>query len=146
METQKDDTTELLKEFNAGSKMAVDAIDQILPMTESDSLRRLLNDNKEKHTVLGEKIHQELTKNGQRAEDPPVMAKAMAHVTTSVKMMMKGDDHEVASIITDGCNMGIKSLHEYLNQYQGAAPEARRLTGELADLEASLMEDLQQYL
>ena len=51
-----------------------------------------------------------------------------------------------ASIITDGCNMGIKSLHEYLNQYQGAAPEARRLTGELADLEASLMEDLQQYL
>ena len=75
-----------------------------------------------------------------------MMAKAMAHVTTSVKMMIKGDDHEVASIVTDGCNMGIKSLHEYLNQYRGAAPEARKLTEELAELEASLMEDLQQYL
>ena len=42
--------------------------------------------------------------------------------------------------------MGIKSLHEYLNQYRGAAPEARKLTEELAELEASLMEDLQQYL
>ena len=139
METQKDDTAELLKECNAGSKMAVDAIDQILPMTESESLRRLLSDNKKKHTVLGEKIHQELIRNGQREEDPPMMAKAMAHVTTSVKMMIKGDDHEVASIVT-------KSLHEYLNQYRGAAPEARKLTEELAELEASLMEDLQQYL
>lgn len=146
MESRKSDTTELLKECNAGSKMAVDAIDQILPMTESDSLRRLLNDNKDKHAVLGEKIHRELTKNGQREEDPPAMAKAMAHVSTSVKMMMNGSDREVASIITDGCNMGIKSLHEYLNQYENADPEARSLTGELADLEASLMEDLQPYL
>jgi hypothetical protein len=146
MEKQKNDTTELLKECNAGSKMAVDAIDQILPMTRSDDLRRLLRDNKEKHTELGEKIHSELSRSGSREEDPPAAAKTMAHVTTSVKMMLKPDDHEVANIITDGCNMGIKSLHEYLNQYQAAAPEARKLTGELADLEASLMEDLQQYL
>ncbi|MDD6174533.1 MAG: hypothetical protein PUC59_02055 [Firmicutes bacterium] len=146
METQKNDTAELLKECSAGSKMAVDAIDQILPMTEGESLRRLLSDSKQKHTILGEKIHKELAENGQREEDPPAMAKAMAHVTTSVKMMLNGDDHQVAGIITDGCNMGIKSLHEYLNQYRGAAPEARKLAGELADLEASLMEDLQPYL
>ena len=75
-----------------------------------------------------------------------MMAKAMAHVTTSMKMMIKPTDQEVASIITDGCNMGIKSLHEYLNQYKGAEPEARKLTSELSDLEASLMENLQPYL
>ena len=146
METQKDDTTELLKECNAGSKMAVDAIDQILPMTESESLRRLLSDNKEKHTVLGEKIHQELIRNGQREEDPPMMAKAMAHVTTSVKMMIKGDDHEVASIVTDGCNMGVKSLSRYLNQYDHADTSARKIARELITCESDLSSNLRQFL
>ena len=146
MEERLNDTAELLKECNAGSKMAVDAIDQILPMTQSEELRRLLNDNKDKHAVLGEKIHSELNKNGESEQDPPMMAKAMAHVTTSMKMMIKPTDQEVASIITDGCNMGIKSLHEYLNQYKGAEPEARKLTSDLSDLEASLMENLQPYL
>lgn len=146
METKNSDTTQLLKECNAGSKMAVDAIDQILPMTQSEELKKVLRNSKEKHAVLGDKIHAELSEIGQREEDPPMMAKAMAHVTTSVKMMLKPNDQEVANIVTDGCNMGIKSLHEYLNQYQNASPEARKLTGELASLESSLMEDLQQYL
>ena len=27
-------------------------------------------------------------------------------------------DKPIAELITDGCNMGVKSLNQYLNQYQ----------------------------
>ena len=35
-------------------------------------------------------------------------------------MLFNESDAKIADIITDGCNMGIKSLNKYFNQYKAA--------------------------
>ena len=44
----------------------------------------------------------------------------MSWIKTNVKLVMDESDETIADLITDGCNMGVKSLNEYLNQYKAA--------------------------
>ena len=140
------DTVELLKQCNSGSKMTVNALDEVLPMVDSAKMRDLLRDNKAHHAELGNKLHDLIEAEGAREEDPPLMAKVMSDVSIGAKLIMHPNDKEIASILTDGCNMGIKSVNEYLNKYEGASSQAKNISGELIDLEQQLMGDLTQYL
>jgi len=74
------------------------------------------------------------------------MAKVMTSMMTEMKMMMDSSDEKVADLMYDGCNMGIKSLYRYLNQYDEANEEAKELTGNLISLESDLMSKLRPYL
>lgn len=143
---KSNDTVELLKQCNSGSKMAVNALDEVLPMVDSAKMRDLLRDNKAHHAELGNKLHDLIEAEGAREEDPPMMAKVMSDMSIGAKLIMHPNDKEIASILTDGCNMGIKSVNEYLNKYGEASGEAKRVSGELIDLEQQLMGDLTQYL
>ena len=53
---------------------------------------------------------------------------------------------KVAELITDGCNMGIKSLNKYLNQYKMADEISKKVTEKLIRLEEDLRKDLRIYL
>ena len=143
---KSNDTVELLKQCNSGAKMAVNALDEVLPMVDSAKMRDLLRDNKAHHAELGNKLHDLIEAEGAREEDPPMMAKVMSDMSIGAKLIMHPNDKEIASILTDGCNMGIKSVNEYLNKYGEASGEAKRVSGELIDLEQQLMGDLTQYL
>ena len=46
----------------------------------------------------------------------------------------------------DGCNMGVKSLTRYQNQYPAASGHARALAGQLIDAEEQLSNELRRYL
>ena len=50
------DTIKLLRECDAGVKMGVSAIDDVLEKVSSDKLLNILNESKEKHQQLGSKI------------------------------------------------------------------------------------------
>ena len=50
------------------------------------------------------------------------------------------------SVMTDGCNMGVKSLNRYLNQYQAADEVTKDITKRLINLEEKLAVDIRQYL
>lgn len=54
------DTIRLLQECDAGSKMAVSAIDEVLDRTQGSTLKNLLLDAKQHHAKLGNDIHTEL--------------------------------------------------------------------------------------
>ena len=75
-----------------------------------------------------------------------MMAKGMSWIQTNMKFMMKNDDSTIADIITDGCDMGIKSLHKYLNQYESADKASKDLCNELINIEEELREKLRVYL
>lgn len=75
-----------------------------------------------------------------------MMAKVMAKMKTSMKLDDKGPDSTVADLITDGCNMGVKSLYRYLNQYPAAEEQIRKLTKEVAEAEETLVKELREYL
>jgi hypothetical protein len=59
---------------------------------------------------------------------------------------MKESDHVIADLITDGCNMGVKSLNRYLNQYKAADENTKDITKRLINLEEKLAIDLRDFL
>ena len=75
---------------------------------------------------------------------PPVYMLTTARRT--MMLAVKDADSTIADLITDGCNMGVKSLHRYLNQYTAASEQARSLATRLSSLEEQLAADVRPYL
>ena len=63
-----------------------------------------------------------------------------------MKLSMDECDATIADLMTDGCNMGIKSLYKYLNQYPAADHKARELCMRLISIEQELRKELRCYL
>ncbi|WP_313527302.1 hypothetical protein [Anaerotignum sp.] len=144
METS--DTVNLLKECDAGTKMAVSSIDELIDEVENPKFKNILVECRDKHTKIGNKLHKILLQQDQKDKDPNPIAKGMSWVKTNLKMKMHEDDTTVADLITDGCNMGVKSLNRYLNQYSKADETAKSICKELIDLEEKLAVDVRCYL
>ena len=109
------DSVKLLKECDAGSKMAVASIDDVLEKVTNSELKDLLQESKEHHEKLGNEIHSILNERGKSEKDPNPVAKGMSWMKTNMKLGMDDSDATVADLITDGCNMGVKSLHKYIH-------------------------------
>ena len=65
---------------------------------------------------------------------------------TNLKMAMDESDKTVADLMTDGCNMGVKSLNQYLNQYKAADEVSKDIAKRLIKLEDQLATELRGYL
>lgn len=140
------DTIELLKECNSGIKMGVSSIDEVLEYVKDDTLKDILNKSKEKHSILGDDTHKMLNEYHVEGKEPNPMAKAMSWIKTNFKISNSHTDGTVADLIIDGCNMGIKSLYKYLNDYSNAEPKAKDIAKRLINIEEKLIIDLRGYL
>ncbi len=143
---ESEDTVNLLKECDSGSKMAVSSIDEVLESVQSASMKQLLSESKAHHEKLGNEIHSLLLEHQSEEKDPNAMAKSMSWLKTNMKMTMDNSDATVADLITDGCNMGTKSLHRYLNQYSAADHKSKDICNRLIDIEEKLCKDMREYL
>ena len=143
---RKNETTELLKECNSGIRMGIDSIDDVLPSVHSDRLRNVLEECRSTHQRLGTETHKLMSQYGAEAEDPSLVAKGMSWLKTNIKMLTEPSDSTVADLITDGCNMGVKSLNGYVNKYTGADPEAVKLAKQVIRSEEKLCADMREFL
>lgn len=140
------DTIRLLRECDAGVKMGIASIDDVLNRVKQESLRTTLRDCKKEHEELHEKIQSRLQRFQDEGKDPNPIAKSMSYMKTAFKLGLNETDETVASLMTDGCNMGIKSLNRYLNEYGAAEEYAKDIAKRLIHLEEALTADLQKYL
>jgi hypothetical protein len=140
------DTVELLRECDAGTKMAVDSIGEVLDKVHDAKLKDLLVESKEQHEKLGNATHSQLKTLGSEDKDPNPIAKSMSWMKTNWKLGMNETDAAVADLMTDGCDMGVKSLNKYLNQYGAADNTAKSICKELISVEDHLRMDLKEYL
>ncbi len=140
------DTIKLLRECDAGIKMGVASIDDVLEYVRDEKFKKLLADCKDKHDKLKEEILKLLEEYHDDGKEPSAMAKSMSWMKTNVKLVMKESDETIADLMTDGCNMGVKSLHKYLNQYQAAEEKAKDITKRLINLEEKLAVDIRCFL
>ena len=140
------DTIRLLRECDAGIKMGVSAIDDVLEYVNNKDFRAYLIDCKQEHEKLKEELLKLLDKYHDDGKDPNPMAKGMSWMKTNVKLGLDDSDKTVADLITDGCNMGVKSLNRYLNQYKAADEVSKDITKRLINLEEKLTIDLRKYL
>ena len=140
------DTIKLLRECDAGVKMGVDSIDDVLGFVHSKELKNYLNECKNQHLRLNEEIQAALKRFHDEGKNPNPMAKSMSWLKTNVKLSIDGSDETVADLITDGCNMGVKSLNKYLNEYEAADESAKEITKKLIRMEETLAKELRSYL
>ena len=140
------DTVELLKECDAGCKMAIDSMEQIGKYVDDKKLKDIIMKYNEAHIQLEDTSHRILNAAGAEGGEPGIWAKTFASLQAKVKLMMKDDVHQAASLLTDGCNMGIKSLHEYKNKYKAADEQSVGLCDQLCDLETKMVNELQPLL
>lgn len=140
------DTVNLLQECDAGTKMGVSSIDEVLEKVQNEKMKQLLSESKAHHEKLEEDIAHLLKQMNEEEKEPNPMAKGMSWIKTNVKLGMKESDSTIADLLTDGCDMGIKSLYRYLNQYKDAEQEATSIAKRLIDIEAKLETELRHYL
>ena len=140
------DTIKLLRECDAGVKMGVASIDDVLGSVHSDSLRQYLSSCKDQHVNLSSEIQNELGRYHDDGKNPNPIAKGMSWIKTNVKLGVDDSDSTVADLMTDGCNMGVKSLNKYLNQYKAADEKSKDITKRLINLEEKLAVDIRGYL
>ena len=140
------DTIKLLRECDAGIKMGVDSINDVLPRVESKTLEEILKKSRTHHEELGTDIEKFLTEYHDDGKDPSLMAEAMSHMKTGMKMFADNSDATIADLMTDGCNMGIKSLCKYLNKYEAADERSKNITKKIVNIEEDLVRDLRLFL
>ena len=140
------DTIKLLRECDAGVKMGVQSIEEVLDTVKSEQLRGLLDRCKQEHDKLNTELQEQLDRFGDEGKDPSPMAQGMSWIKTNVKLTMHQSDHTVADLMTDGCNMGVKSLSKYLNQYKAADERSKDICKKLIKLEEQLAIDVRDFL
>ena len=140
------DTIKLLRECDAGVKMGVASIDDVLPRVHSQDLKKLLSKCKQEHETLEQELETLLDGYHDDGKNPNPMAKSMSWVKTNVMLAMKETDATIADLMTDGCNMGVKSLNKYLNEYKAADEVSKDITKRLINLEEQLIVDIRDYL
>ena len=140
------DTIKLLRECDAGVKMGVSSIDDVLDHVKKNDFREKLTKCREEHEELQIKILRQLEKYQDDGKNPNPIAKGMSWMKTNLKLNLEDTDATIAELMTDGCNMGVKSLNRYLNQYKAAEEVAKDMAKRLINLEEKLAVDIRQYL
>ena len=140
------DTIKLLRECDAGIKMGVSAIDDVMKYVHDEVFEKYLVDCKNQHNKLKKEIQSLLEEYQDEGKDPNPMAKGMSWMKTNVKLVMDESDETIADLITDGCNMGVKSLSRYLNQYKAADERTKDIAKRLIALEEKLAVDIRCFL
>ena len=108
------DTVELLRECSAGIKMGISAIDEVISKVKSIKLGQILSDYRTKHEMLGKEAEKILKNCGEKTKEPNVIAKGMSWMKTNAMLYVSEKDSTVSDLITDGCNMGVKSVNKYI--------------------------------
>lgn len=140
------DTIRLLRECDAGIKMGISSIDDVMEFVHDQNFRNYLADCRSEHDKLNTEIQTMLDEFHDEGKDPNLMAKSMSWIKTNVKLGFDESDKTIADLITDGSNMGVKSLSRFLNQYEAADEKSKDIAKRLIKLEEKLVIDIRRFL
>lgn len=140
------DTIRLLRECDAGIKMGIEAIKEVVQYSSDPELGQFLKSNMAEHEKLQSELQGLLDQYHDDGKDPNAMAKGMSWLKTNIKLAVDESDKTIADLITDGCNMGVKSLNRYLNQYEAADEKSKDIAKRVISLEETLAKDIRKFL
>lgn len=140
------DTVKLLRECDAGIKMGISSIDQVFEKVENTNFKELLINAKNQHLKLLKELNILLADHYEQGKEPNPMAKGMSWIKTNVMIAADNSDKTIADLMVEGCDMGIKSLSKYLNQYKSADQASKNITGDIIKVEEELSQSIRAYL
>ena len=140
------DTISLLKECDAGIKMGIEAIDEVIDKVKGAEFKDKLINYKKDYNFLQDEITALLDRYNKEGKNINPIAKGMSKMSTGIKVALNHTDKTIADIMTDGCNMGVKSINKYLNEYSGATDESKEIVKKLIRLMDNQVFDIRKYL
>ena len=140
------DTIRLLRECDKGIKMGISSIDDVYDYAKDEKMKNALYECKVKHERIKTEIEDMLDKYGDEGKSPNAMVKGMSWLKTNMRLAMKESDSTIASLMTDGCNMGVKSLSRFLNEYEAAEEKAKDIAKKLISQESDLSVQMRDFL
>ena len=140
------DTIRLLRECDSGVKMGITAIDEVMDHVKGRGLQSILRSSKSENERLQTDLQKVLDDYHDNGKDPNPVVQGMSWVKTNWEMLIDGTDSKIAELMMDGCNMGIKSLSRYMNQYKAADERSKDIAKRLISSEEKLSADMRQYL
>ncbi|MDO4522825.1 MAG: hypothetical protein Q4B57_06745 [Eubacteriales bacterium] len=143
---KREESVKLLKECDAGTQMGISSLEQVIDDISNRELRSILEDSRSRHQEIKSEIDQYLNEYGEEGKEPAMMATVMAKMKENMKMMTEREECAAANVIIDGCNMGIKSIYKYFNQYPNAEERVKGLVNDIVEEEEALCCKLRCYL
>ena len=140
------DTIRLLRECDAGVKMGISSIDDVLSDVRNNEFQTHLRRCRDEHNTLQTEIQTQLNRFHDEGKNPNPITKGMSWMKTNMKLSIDNSDAVIADLMTDGCDMGVKSLSKYLNQYKAADETSKDIAKRLIKLESQLASDIRPYL
>ncbi|MBQ1231826.1 MAG: hypothetical protein IIX73_05640 [Clostridia bacterium] len=140
------DTIKLLRECDAGVKMGISSIDDVISYVESKKLKEYLSKCRDEHERIDKEVQSLLDNYGDDGKEPNPIAKGMSWLKTNIKLVVNESDNTIAALMTDGCDMGVKSLSKYLNEYAAADEKSKDICKKLIALEDELSTNMREFL
>ena len=140
------DTIRLLRECDAGVKMGLSSINEVMDYVHSDRLKSCLSECKAEHKKFAGEMQNLLNRYSDDGKDPNPIAKGMSWIKTNVMLSVNESDSVIADLMTDGCNMGVKSLSKYLNEYQAADESSKDIAKRIITSENKLANEVRAFL
>ena len=140
------DTIRLLRECDSGVKMGIQSINDCIPHVTSQRLKGAMLICKDEHRRMKKEIRSMLDRYHDSGKNPNPITTGMSKMKPGMKLMMSDTDKTVADLMTDGCNMGIKSLSGYLNKYKAADEDSKDIAKRLIATEEQLAKDMRGFL
>ena len=142
----EEQTLHILNECSSGCKMAIHSMQQILEYVENEKLEQVIMAAERKHKEIAARTAKALTSYGEKGKKPGAAAETFAWLTTEMKMLIRDDSSQIAKIMTNGCNMGIQSIMEVLNENPEADRESKNIAGDLVKAEEQFADELKAFL
>lgn len=136
----------LLRECDAGIKMGIISIDNVLGYVKNEELRGKLLSYKREYIRLRDDIQALLDEFEDNGKNINPIVQSMSWLRTNIKLTFNNSDSNVADIMTDGCNMGIKILNKFMNEYLDADPRARDIGERLVALGERQVSEMRKFL
>lgn len=140
------DTIKLLRECDAGVKMGISSIDDVISYVESKKLKEYLSKCRDEHERIDKEVQSLLDNYGDDGKEPNPIAKGMSWLKTNIKLVVNESDNTIAALMTDGCDMGVKSLSKYLKEYAAADEKSKDICKKLIALEDELSTNMREFL
>lgn len=140
------DTIKLLKECDLGVNMGIISFNDVYKYIKSSTLKEIILKSKKTHLELKKELMILLKECDESGKSPTFFVKCMSFCKTKMRLLMHGNDQGIANLITDGANMGVKSLNKYLNRYVRASDESKEITKRIIQEEEQLLKDLRRFL
>ncbi|MGN1090245.1 MAG: hypothetical protein ACI4Q6_07575 [Huintestinicola sp.] len=140
------DTRKLLRECDAGIKMGISSLDDVMNSVSDCRLEKLIKDGKKEHEQLRVRAENYLNRINDKGKAPNPIATAMSHAKTKTVTAFDKSDRAVARLVGKGCDMGVKSLGNYIEKYAAADQSCVQLADDIITAEKRLSESLEPYM